>query len=578
MSTQVQQVRDLRLIQESPDKIVNNVVKGPRNVTYDVLAAQSGASNQGCTFQLPNTAVGCGRDRSHLYIQMSGSITITGTGFEIPAKGSIGFKPFPLNRNFSIVQHKIGNAIEVINTQQIIDVLSNLNMLPADYNYYANTQPDLFADYVGVYGSSLNPLNQYKDNFSGSGTLKSRSLGITSIVPSPTSIVVNFSLTEPLITPFSFMTQKDEPCIWNIPSENITITSAVQMNDMIAFNINQLGDGATVSGVSTTIISSSVNLLTCYVTTDPSEVSESSIVEFPTYYVQPNPLQKGIPNRSDENADAEKQLVNVTLNYQGIPDKLIWVARQTSTSRSLTNTSSLPDRFCLLTSPQIKLNNQPSNLLNADPRQMFDMSKRNGYAHNFEHWSAQVLDNGQGKIVGAGSVFICDPALDLAIAYNGLSNDFNVAYNLSAQFNAVNNLVVNVGVPSITSLECVCIAVSKKQLVRNGVDYISRPYFIEPEDGRQVLKLDSYVPLPQLEDNDRMTGAGFGNFFNKVKQGVKWGLENKDKIGEYYNAGKSMLGNFRNPVGGYEMGGYEMGGALKKKKGSRKLVKLHGYK
>ena len=57
----------------------------------------------------------------------------------------------------------------------------------------------------------------------------------------------------------------------------------------------------------------------------------------------------------------------------------------------------------------VKLNNLPSALNGASKRQIFDVSKRNGYAGSFEHFAGLPLDYGDYNLIGAGSCLILDP-------------------------------------------------------------------------------------------------------------------------------------------------------------------------
>lgn len=595
----ITQVRDVRILQEKPDDAVYQVRKGANSAVYTKRQFLNPSSSQ-MSIVLPVCAKGVGRTRTGLYLHCKGQVVLSGTNLSVDniSSGCIGWKPWPLNRNFTVA-HIIGNAQETLDTAQIIDVLSNLNMTPEKGNFYENSQQDLYADYNELVGENINPLAPYASNVNGS-SYKSRCFGITDIEASTpaegtgaNTLTVTFDLEEPLMTPFTFLSTEDEPALFNIPSEQINITSAKAMNDMLAFVTNQIDNTATITSQVTTV--SEAELYVCYVSMNPDEVSESSSLVFPSFTFQPsnsygsidNPTQAGVP---------EPKPVNSTINYQNIPDKVIYCARQAWNARTVlgpttdvfaNGRSSFPDRFLVLDQPQVSLNNLPSALNGASKRQLFDISKRNGYSGNYEHFAGLPLDYGNYNIIGAGSVLVLDPVLDLGLSQSGLSNDVNANYTLNASFLAQNYLVdpnvlapPSIGdkfCPIINSLELACIVMTKKELVRNGLDYISRPLSISVEQAHDVLSMkeSDSVPTTHVENQDdtRMQGAGFASFLSKAKNAATWAMKNKDKIVDGAKIAKGLYDT--HIKGGYEMGGYMMGGASS---GKKKTIKLHKYK
>ena len=577
------QVRDVRILQEQPNEQVYQVRKGANSAVFTKRQFLNPTAGQ-MNIVLPVCAKGVGRDRTKLYLHCTGQVVLKGTNLSVAnvASGCIGWKPWPLNRNLT-VQHIIGNADETLNTAQIIDVLANLNLAPEKSNFYPNSQPDFYADYVDLVGENINPLLPYASNVNGS-TYKSRCEGITGIAVSAdgTSMQITFDLEEPLITPFTFLSTQDEPALFNIPSEQINITSPQSMNDMLGFITTQInaGAGATITSQTTTI--SSAELYVCYISMDPNEVSETSSLVFPSFTFQPSNNYGTLANSTTPGTPTTIN-VNSTINYQNIPDKVIYVARQAWNARTklaadatASGRSSFPDRFLVLDQPQVSLNNLPAALNGAAKRQLFDISKRNGYCGNYEHFAGLSMDYGRYNILGAGSVLILDPVLDLGLTQSGLSNDVNANYTLNAQFLAENYLVDPDDIdqqysPIINSLELACIVMTKKELVRNGLDYISRPFSISPEEASKALDVpeSSAVPSTHVEnqDNTRLQGAGFSSFFSKAKKAFDWGMKNKDKFMDVAKTAKDIYDS---------RGGYEMGGSTRKKSGHK--LKLHKYK
>lgn len=578
------QVRDNRILQEEPSDEVYQVRKGANSAVY-ITRKFLNATPSSMSIVLPVCAKGVGRDRTHLYINCTGQIVLTGTNLSVANlnSGVVGWKPWPLNRNFSTVQHVIGNADETLNVSQLIDVLSNLNLTPNQSNYYSNSQPDFYADYNALSGTTLNPLSAYSSNVDGD-TYKSRCLGITSVVVNDdgTQMTVGFNLIEPLMTPFTFLSTNDEPALFNIPAEQVNITSQNSMKDMLGIMTPKINGGGAAATITSQVVENfNADLFTCYISMDADEVSESSSIIFPSFqYQATNPSTKVVNNATVAGTPIVTN-GTVTINYQNIFDKAIFVARQTWSDRKTTGAvASLPDRFLVLDKAQISLNNLPASLNGASKRALFDISKRNGYAGSFEHYSGQSLDYGAYRLIGSGSLLVVDPVLDLGLSSSGLSNDANANYTLTASFDIQNYLVgTNNVTPTLNNVELACIVMTKKELIRSGnSDYISRPFSISVADVGKVLDLDEKdaIPSSSVEQSDaRMHGAGFGSFLSKA---AKWGMSNKDKIFDTAKKGLDIVKKgkefYDNVRGGYEMGGYEMGGS----RANKKTLKLHKYK
>lgn len=567
-------VKDVRLSDSPADKAVYEVVEGG-TCTYVKVSAQGNSNSvQQSTFNLQNTASDTGRN-AKMYISAQGTLTLTGTNFVLNQikSGSFGWKPFPLNRNINTIQHVIGSASETLSTYQIIDIINNLDFDAEMSNYYNNSQPDFFSDYTVLNGTTLSPIADYSTSApQGMGVYKPRTSGITNItVTGGTTMVITFDLIEPLITPFSILSNRDKSSLYHIQGETITINWMNALADMYAICptlLNTAGN-ATITGAVVAFANSPlvhVQYVTC---PKPQDLSKQSIYRYPKYQIQPVAI--ACANTATGGTPTTLPGVNITASYSIIPDLLIFVARQNPSSRNVAagNTSSRPDRFLQLSNPNISINNSPSVFNNISLRQMYDISRRNGYTGNYENFACLDLSNmgaGLGTIIGSGTIFCVSPALDLGICQRGITNNSNIPYTIAATFDVANYQVNTAPIPAMDNVVLNIITVNFGELVRDGENYVTRLVEYNKDESEALLRSDSkdaeYIQSNNKDVAMRTGGSFLGDFWTGFKKPFQWAWDNKKEIADAAKAAAPLVGL----------------GMKKKEKSKSKTVKLMTYR
>ena len=551
-----QKVKDIRLDELPADKQVYDVVEGGQ-ATYTIVQPQGNVSTSQNTYNFPNTNESTGRNLK-INMHAIGTITLTTTNtvdISQLKSGCLGFKPFPLNRCLA-VSHTINSATETLNTYQYIDVLANLDMLPKDVNYYNNSTADLYCDYSALTGSLINPLAFYSGTAVGGSTLKPRNFGITNITVTATSVTISFDLYEPLISPFTLMKSNDTPSLFNISNESIILNFQASMQDMIAYVPSLLSDAGNATVTAVNVALTQLTLESNYVTKAKSEgVVKQSIFRYPKLQLAQSAVfsTNAIQNEAVAGTPTVLPNATVTANWQILPDLIVFVARPSATvtnrmAHGAATVGSMPDRFFQLSAPNIVINNSPSQLVGLSQRQMYEISKRNGYSQNYEIFSAMDLSDfslSLGSIVGSGSVLCLSPALDLGICLKDLSNNSNVNYTITGSFTVTNNQVAGAAIPNPSTVnnptaELDVIVINWAELVRDDALYTTRLVQYDNSEVGKILgqNSDSATFVQSERDKPAMRSGGnfFSNFWKGFKMPFQFAWDHKDDIGKVAKA------------------------------------------
>ena len=220
---------------------------------------------------------------------------------------NLGMKQYPLNRCVASIQHQINQASYTLNTNDILDAIARINLLPEDCNFYENSQPDYIDSYANATGTLLNPLTPYCSVSVGDGIYKPRTLRLSTscnsvqdqvVIPANNtniSVTIFCQLYEPLISPFNNISSQDARCLYAITGELINIQWVSQLwQNMFAY----------VPPVGITIVSFSVSLstqatLNCIYLTPKedtiAQIPRQSVYHYNDYSIFTNAVNGGLP-------------------------------------------------------------------------------------------------------------------------------------------------------------------------------------------------------------------------------------------------------------------------------------------
>ena len=307
-------ILDTRLEAISENQVCYALKEGSAVTAFVPLQSSSHNINN-TTFNLNNISDFTGRDsRMVLNLGVVASLSVSNTldaSVNFVQSDNLGMKQFPLNRCMASIQHQINQASYTLNTNDILDGIARINLLPRDCNFYENTAPDYIDSYANATGSLINPLASYSAVPTGDGVYKPRTLNLKvevspdgvawteSVVIPP--LAVNYlvrittQLYEPLISPFNNISKEDARCLYAITGELINIQWVSQLwQNMFAY----------VPPTHLTITSSAVSLgtqatLNCIYLTPKedtiTQIPRQSVYHYNDYSIFTNAVNGGLP-------------------------------------------------------------------------------------------------------------------------------------------------------------------------------------------------------------------------------------------------------------------------------------------
>jgi hypothetical protein len=544
MSTsRVVKLLDHRLGAKSENMVSYVVKEGAQTISYIPLQSSS-HSIQSTTFNLNNIGTNTCRD-SRLDIVLTGTVTLNVTNTDNanphPAivSDNFGFKRWGVNAGIQSVQHVINEASYTLSTNDILDAISRLNSHSERLNYYDNTQPDLIDDFKNATGTPLTPLNSYSSSQQGDGVWKGRTLNWSVVggfaannIPqgATQNVVINWKCVSPLITPYTNCADAEMRGLYAINGELITINYVFDLfNNM--FNYWAPPNITLNSGVVSFAPTATLN--TIYLTPYESLIDmlpQNSVYHYNAYSQFTNTIGSCAPKSLLNGGAVSSQVCNFT----NVPDKILVYARLSNGSR----TAATPDKYLQIQNVTVQWDNGLPNLQSATNDQLWQISKRNGLNMDRACFRQDCLNqaisdaSNSAKIYGCGSVLVIDPVLDLSIR-PGASTGTSGRYIFQVQnANFFNN--TDTAFPSVTLF---VVGISAGVLERSGSQY--RSYLLSlPQDvldGARDIDPVSYDEYLQSGFNNAfLSGGSLSRFlkkaYNAAKQGVSFGLKNKDDI------------------------------------------------
>lgn len=547
---QVARVVDTRLEATSENNVKYVVEEGPAVTAYTPLAAGS-HSDLNTNWNLNNIATYTNRD-SRICVRCGVTLTLkvtntTGSALNAINSDNFGFKCWPYNRVINSLQHQINQASYTIQTAQMIDAISRLNNFPQNVDFFENMQPDMVDSYAAATGSSFNPLAPYSSTIAGDGIYKPRTLNYSvtgnSVAAGQTAnVVITADLYEPLVSPFNNISDKNRRGLYAITGEIITAQYVSDLTRMFAYVVP-----AGMTLVSSTATLSNANIATpyldlIYLTPYESftrEIPNSSVYQFNDYQMFTNNIGGVAANTPLNNITSQ------VCNFTNIPQKILVYARLSDSSINMTT----PDKYLKIKRVSATFDNGLPQLNNATPRQLYDISKRNGLSgmtpSAFQQFqlNAPVTNATPSvpKLFGAGSVLCLDPALDLGLRAGSSSGSTGrYIFQITVDFE-------NATSTDFANCTLFVISVNAAVLERTGSEY--RNYLLNlPLDvlneSRALSSIDHQAYMDSKHSN-AFLGAGIGDWMRKIgnfaKHAVNWGIRNKDNLGKAYNLARQTV-------------------------------------
>jgi hypothetical protein len=535
-------VLDTRLEAVSENKVCYALREGASVQAFVPLTASS-YSNQNITFNLTNIGDFTARD-SRLAISLTAVSTFTvqnstSSPVNFFQSDNFGHKQFPVNRSMSSVQHMINQASETLQTNEILDGITRLNLLPSDCNFYENTQPDFIDSYAAATGSQLNPLQPYSSTLAGDGVYKPRTLqwsytnnGVANdpVIPANSSrvIVITSKFYEPLITPFSNVSSEDTRALYAITGEIITLQMVPNLWANMFACVVPAGLTITTPTSNITSVSTVAPVLNCiYLTPKESTIAQiprESVYQYNKYSVFTNTLQGVV---------AGGQLPTVSsqvVNFTNIPDKILVYARLSNNARD----STTPDKYLQLQSINCVFDNGLPVFNGATPDQLYDLSKRNALQMPRSAFKQLKLNQGNeaaGGLYGCGSVFVISPSGDL-----GIRPSDSTGSGGRFIFQVQNATFQNLTETNFSQVTLYVVGINTAVLERVGSVY--RNYLLTtPAD--IINQIPSLPPISYKMymsskfSNSFMMGGGISDWFKKAHSlGTRAYSLAKDKLGD----------------------------------------------
>jgi len=554
----INRVVDTRIEAMSQNSTTYVVQEGASVTSYIRLPAAS-HSNSNTVFNLNNIADKVCRD-PRMTIEVTARLTLNvnnanpGSVLAITAV-NFGKKQYPVNRCVSSVQHQINQASITMQTSRLIDGLARLNAMSQDSDFYEDTQPDVVDSYANANASLLNPLAPYSNTIQGEGIFKPRTLSYTIVSgnllsPGVGTVVVDCSFNEPLVTPFNNISKKNRRGYYAITGELINITWVSNMvQQMFAF-VPPAGVTITTSSVDLTTQQCALNLI--YMTPQEGyykEIPMNSVYPYSNYQLFTlDGLGSVAPGGVLNNISTP------VCNFTNVP-KLILVYVKLSDSAIDTTT---PDKYLALESLSCTFDSGNPRFAGASPRQLSDVSVRNGSTLPQEFFRQLVLNapDGSPQLFGCGSVMVINPALDL-LTSDGLSTASAGRYIFQATLNLRNKTNI-----AFSACSLYVVGISDAQLERVGSEY--RNYLLTlPEDVLDMAKKLPVIDHQRYSDAGRangfLSGAGFslGDFMGKAMGMYD---KHKDLIKGAYDLGTGIHKAIK---GGIAVGGRKVRGGAR---------------
>ena len=518
---------------------------GCANVAYQIFQANSlNASN--LTFQVNVPSLQTGLQKGLQY-HLTGTAVITGTcpagagNTMISTSGStvnngvtVGLSDSCYCQMVASENVQIGNTSNTVYPSTCLELQRINNPTYQDANYRSGmggAMKDFAINFAPWRGTIRDPLASLFDTPNSDMCVAPRTLDINVVSSTATSVNVEFDFYfNSQVPPFVQSQSDDNNYIRNL--SNVIFNLQLETDLSRLFSI-YVPTGYTVTGTSVAFTSANIECL--FIT--PSKYAINNYTPLDDIY-QYREIQRWLinaPSVAGKGAGIAnfQQIVGST-----IPEKIIVGVRPVQSNLTLSGALE-PRRWLPITNTNIYFNNR-TILNSASPRQLYDLSIRNGLTQcTYEQWVGQDVTYALGagtdasnQILG-GSFLVLDPARDAMIIQDDITNGVKAQWTLSGSVSYFNQ-----SYNAVNSVEMVVLAVYDGWLASiEGSGVFKSIGNLSKEEVLSVLN-DHVAPVMDnrhfLSPVNRRSGWNGAGWFNKLLDTVAKGAEvyqkNKDLI------------------------------------------------
>lgn len=506
---------------KTSDKITFGVCKGAMNIDQRHQPASS-ASQSSIQFTVQTPNLSCYIDRRIIWKQET-IIKIVGT----PTVGSLLFpygyacalSPFPNHQQCSTMTSVINSAATSIEIQDelpaLVKMYDDRHMMA--FNSMCPYYPDRFARYKDALNTIANPLGSYINAVDNDiiprgsfpvlyATSEGGAYNLNYPLPvgngtTEQTLFVKFLSEEPLmISPWTWL-EKDAEAIYGVSTLNFNFTVSPSLLKRV---VRYEEDAYTNAGSPTITYAENpfknvyldFNFLTAH-----SSLLQSSRNVLPYYNLnRQNMLTSAVQIPALGNAD----LVSSTITLNNIPDEVILFARKSLSDQNNTD----PDFTLTISKINITFANKNGLLANAEPNELFSITKKNNVSGNWLDWIGSANKGSStappSRIATAGMMFVGSFARDIPLQQDFEAPSLLGQYQFQVNMSVVNQTNQNLNVELIGIFKSSGIVVTEM-----GVTNLYQGILTM----EQVLKTSVQEPYA-WSDAERLIG---GNIFSNLK-------------------------------------------------------------
>jgi len=528
------------------------VFDGPASTTYQTVVPSDPASlNPNFVIQTPSVNSGINR---MLRLSAAGSFTIRGTGLKnLINVSNIALRQFALQSMMASCTLNLNDfSVSLASSYQYIQALGLLSNSSENLNSSQSTgacMPDRWSTYAAEAASpggafDVAGFGPYND-FGGSG----RTADIKSITFSEdeTSAVVTFDTSEPLIiSPLEYGTTESKS-LFGINTLQLTC----------AYNYFNRGlsyvvpSGTSVSSVDLALTYQGIDV--CFITP-----TDRSLVEKPlkTTYSWTQVSQFTTTVGGTVSPGSSISFSTNSFELPVVPGRyLIFAAPSQNDLQDATQ--SIPNICFPISQVSVQFGSRGGLLSGATPRQLYDISRRNGVKQSYPIWSGQpvVTSGGDYGYTYCGGPLCISTAADLS-----LPDDMCPGMSVRTQF-TLNGTLKNHTAKAWTNIRVVVLAlVSGSITSRDGTTSGSLGGITQAE----MKKAKEMSPLGDITMSEALNATGYsgGSWWDSFKQGFMMPINAVKSIAP---AILPFIGHGGASVGGAPIGGMSptaMAGAI----------------
>lgn len=480
---------------------------GPKQNSWYSIPASTGTATSNVNFVHNVTDTGDMIDRRlmlHYYLTVTIDAPVGDMRGLYGTNQSLRF--MPINASCTAMNLQINNSTVAAEPYQWLDAMCRfipMEVLRKDLSASPAT-PDLLT----VYNSGAGPKNvtgDYVDNSLASPDLRgSQVYLVSSAFDGGTVTTFNFEIYEPaMISPLSYQ-EEDANAFVGVQGINLQLnhnwSSGVIWSDAANPALLFTSFNVTFSQAPELIIN----------TMTPNELVEA-YNPMKTYAYNSSAVTYNSTPGAALNAGASVSQVSNNIQLNSIPSVIYVFVRRSKEERTRVHT----DTFCRINSVSVRFGNKAGLLSNADSRDLYQISKRNGYQYSYGAWYNEQ-----------GAVLCLKPDRDLSL-------DLGEAPGLvvQKQFQITVNYT-NQSASNFTRADLVVVPIyAGAFMIRNGLATQSNG-LLNPQQilSAPIFKESSYRDYAERD----IYGEGFWSDFAKgFKKGFKGTLDLGEKIAPF---------------------------------------------